>query len=227
MTLWSGYLQLERNQAVSIPAIAAYPMPSTELKNQVNWTAQTKRAVLLIHDMQHYFLQKYDVSAEPIPTLVKHIGKLREQCHALGIPVVYTAQPAVQPPQDRALLTDFWGPGLSDPGNAAQEAIIEELAPAPQDLVLTKWRYSAFYRSDLKKIMQDQGRDQLIICGIYSHIGCMTTALDAFMNDIQPFFVSDATADFSAKEHIMAIKYVSQLCGVAVSSNQLQHWLSA
>src|SRR5690606_1322431 len=174
----------------------------------------------------HYFLQKYDINAEPIPTLLRHIQRLRAQCHAPGIPVVYTAQPAIQPPQDRAMLTDFWGPGLSDPHHSDQEAIIDELAPAPQDVILTKWRYSAFYRSDLKKLMRDQGRDQLIISGIYSHIGCMTTALDAFMNDIQPFFVSDATADFSAAEHTMAIEYVAQLCGVSTSTRQLQHWLS-
>ena len=140
--------------------------------------------------------------------------------------MVYTAQPPVQPPEERALLIDFWGQGLGDPVHAGQEAIIDELAPAPQDIVQTKWRYSAFYRSDLKKIMQEQGRNQLIISGIYTHIGCMTTALDAFMNDIQPFLVSDATADFSAQEHAMAIKYVSQRCGVSVSSNRLQHWLA-
>ncbi|NYT57599.1 isochorismatase family protein [Alcaligenaceae bacterium] len=212
---------------MSIPAIAAYPMPSTAPEPRVNWTLQPDRAVLLIHDMQHYFLHKYDVHAEPIPTLVRHISTLRQECHERGIPVIYTAQPSVQPAQDRALLTDFWGPGLSDPSNAAQVAIIDALAPAPQDIVLTKWRYSAFYRSALKKLMQDEGRDQLIISGIYSHIGCMTTALDAFMNDIQPFFVSDATADFSAAEHAMAIEYVAQLCGVSTSTRQLQYWLSS
>lgn len=211
---------------MSIPAIAAYRMPQTELENGVSWKAQAKRSVLLIHDMQHYFLNKYDVKAEPVPTLIRHIKQLRDQCHTLGIPVVYTAQPVVQSPRDRALLTDFWGPGLSDPNNAGQEAITEELSPAPQDIVQTKWRYSAFYRSDLKKMMQEQGRDQLIITGIYAHIGCMTTALDAFMNDIQSFLVSDATADFSAEEHAMAIKYVSQRCGVSVTSSRLQHWLA-
>ena len=211
---------------MSIPAISAYPLPRGEPENRVDWKVQPRRAVLLIHDMQLYFLNKYDAAAEPVPTLVKHIAELRDQCHALGIPVVYTAQPTEQPPEDRALLTDFWGPGLSEPRHKGQEAIITPLAPAPQDIVLTKWRYSAFYRSNLKTMLGEQGRDQLIITGIYAHIGCMTTALDAFMNDIQPFFVTDATADFSAEDHAMAIQYVSRRCGVSVNTRRLQGWLA-
>lgn len=210
---------------MSIPAIAAYPMPQGEPENRVSWRAQSHRAVLLIHDMQHYFLNKFNVGAEPVPSLVENIRQLRELCHAKGVPVVYTAQPSEQAPTDRALLTDFWGLGVSDPVNASQEPIIEELAPAAQDIILTKWRYSAFFRSELKEMMRQQGRDQLIICGIYAHIGCMTTALDAFMNDIQPFLVSDATADFSQEEHEMAIRYVSRRCGVSVSSARLRGWL--
>lgn len=212
---------------MTIPAIAAHTMPRITTENRPGWQAEPGRAVLLIHDMQYYFLKKYDIQAEPIPTLIRHIQQLRALCHARGIPVVYTAQPSVQPPQDRALLTDFWGPGLSDPRNADQQAIIAELAPGPQDTVQTKWRYSAFFRSNLRQLMQKQGRDQLIISGIYSHIGCLTTALDAFMNDIQPFFVSDATADFSADEHAMAIRYISRRCGVCVTTKGLQRQLSA
>ncbi|KAA0890018.1 isochorismatase family protein [Pusillimonas sp. ANT_WB101] len=211
---------------MSIPAIAAYSMPQVAFENRADWTAEPNRAVLLIHDMQYYFLKKYDMQAEPVPTLIRHIQQLRKLCHAQGIPVIYTAQPTTQPPQDRALLTDFWGPGLSDPRNAGQEKIIAELAPAAHDAVQTKWRYSAFFRSDLKQLMQEQGRDQLLITGIYAHIGCLTTALDAFMNDIQPFFVTDATADFSAEEHAMGIKYVSQRCGVCVTTDSLQGQLS-
>ncbi len=98
--------------------------------------------------------------------------------------------------------------------------------PAAQDTVLTKWRYSAFQRSNLRALMRDWGRDQLIICGIYAHIGCMATALEAFMQDVQPFFVLDAVADFSAAEHQMAINYVSGRCGVSTTLAEVVDALS-
>ncbi len=47
-----------------------------------------------------------------------------------------------------------------------------------------------------------------MITGQYAHIGCMTTATDAFMRDIKPFMVADALADFSRDEHLMSLKYV-------------------
>ena len=74
-------------------------------------------------------------------------------------------------------------------------------------------RYSAFKKTNLLEILNEQGRDQLIICGIYAHIGCLLTACEAFMDGIEPFFVADAVADFSLEHHKQALEYASnRLC---------------
>ncbi|MGS0892118.1 isochorismatase family protein [Burkholderia stagnalis] len=204
---------------MAIPKIASYPMPAELPANRVNWRFDPRRAALLVHDMQDYFLDFYDRAAAPVPTLVAHVRRLIDFAHAAGMPVYYTAQPATQAAADRALLTDMWGPGLT--AQPSRASICAALAPAPGDTVLDKWRYSAFRRSPLEAGLREQGRDQLAICGIYAHIGCLMTAGDAFMRDVQPFFVADALADFSEREHRMALDYVAGRCGMAVTTDAL------
>jgi bifunctional isochorismate lyase / aryl carrier protein len=207
---------------VSIPSIAPYPVPrSHELPvSRPDWSPDPERAVLLVHDMQRYFLAPFTRDEEPASLCVENIATLTARARALGMPVVYTAQPGEQPPAERGLLDDFWGRGpaaayLEDPGIVA---IVDELAPEPGDEVLTKWRYSAFQRSSLRELLADAGRDQLLITGIYAHIGCMVTAVEAFMRDVQPFLVADAVADFSRAHHEQALSWTAQRCGVVLST---------
>ncbi|MGE6379147.1 isochorismatase family protein [Peribacillus muralis] len=212
---------------MAIPAITPYAMPvESELpNNKVSWKADSSRAVLLVHDMQQYFLDYYTVTESPITELISHIQAIKSRCVDLGIPVVYTAQPGNQNPEDRALLTDFWGPGLDDDIN--QTKVVDEVAPSEDDIVLTKWRYSAFKRTNLLEMMREQGRDQLIICGVYAHIGCLLTASEAFMQDIEPFLITDAVADFSLEEHKMAIKYAAERCAVITTTSRLLEQLNS
>ncbi|WP_328375618.1 isochorismatase family protein [Streptomyces sp. NBC_01020] len=202
-----------------IPRIEPYPMPtSADLPaNVAGWTADPERAVLLVHDMQRYFLK-------PLPDalrdeLVRNAAELRDRCAALGVPVAYTAQPGGMTEQQRGLLADFWGPGMRTA--PADREVVEPLAPVPGDWVFTKWRYSAFFRSDLLKHMRQAGRDQLIICGVYAHVGVLMSAVDAFTNDIQAFLVADAVADFSADQHRQAVEYAARRCAMAVTTKEV------
>ncbi|RYY79239.1 MAG: isochorismatase [Moraxellaceae bacterium] len=206
---------------MTIPHIAAYSMPQlTDFPvNKTDWQINPDKAVLLVHDMQQYFLDFYDLSQEPMPQLLKHCQQLIAACHLANIPVVYTAQPGNQTPEHRQLLSDFWGKGLSNDPEIVR--IIPALAPQPQDVVLTKWRYSAFKRTELEKLMQDTGRDQLMICGVYAHIGCLLSAAEAFMLDIQPFLIGNALADFSREEHDMALKYAASRCAQVIDTTTI------
>ncbi|AXF85599.1 Isochorismatase [Ephemeroptericola cinctiostellae] len=206
---------------MSIPRISSYPMPSASNVPQakLNWRCDAKRAVLLIHDMQSYFVNFFDASKSPIPELLSNIARIKSVCKALGVPVVYSAQPAQQSLLERGILQEWWGNGVT--AFPEQVDIVPELSPSEGDVVLTKWRYSAFSKSTLASDMQAQQRDQLIICGVYAHIGCQTTAVEAFMRDMQVFFVADGVADFSFTQHEEALAYVSRCCGIVQSTAQL------
>ena len=216
---------------MALPKIAPYSYREQEHQNRVNWRVDPARAALLVHDMQRYFVRAFELerNGQPLPDAqiniaIANIRRLLDAAHAANIPVYYTAQPPRQNPADRRLLTDFWGDGLQDDENAR---ILDELAPIEADTVLTKWRYSAFVRSPLEEQLKDLGRDQLIIGGIYAHIGCLTTALEAFMRDIQPFMVADALADFTAEEHRMACEYASGRCARVLNTAEVLEHLNA
>ncbi|KZM56091.1 MAG: isochorismatase [Bacillaceae bacterium] len=203
---------------MAIPHIPSYSIPelSELIENRVSWTLDPKRSALLIHDMQNYFLDKFTPNASPIKELVENIQRLKKVCQEWGIPVIYSAQPGGQTIEQRGLLQDFWGDGIGQ--DLDQMAIRQEIAPGDQDILLTKWRYSAFKRTNLLEILQKHERDQLIICGVYAHIGCLLTAADAYMQDIQPFFVADAVADFSLEEHKMAVRYAASRCAYTLTT---------
>lgn len=197
---------------MSIPEIISYPMPTSNdvAESKVDWVIDPVRAVLLIHDMQKYFIRFFPRDESPVVELVRNVGLLRTHCAALGLPVAYTAQPGGMSDEERGLLKDFWGPGMTmQPGH---REVVEPLQPSAGDLVLTKWRYSALHRTELLGFLRRTGRDQLVICGVYAHVGCLMTAAEAFCNDIQPFLVADAVADFSLDYHRLALTYAAERC---------------
>ncbi|MGH3871878.1 MAG: isochorismatase family protein [Pseudonocardiaceae bacterium] len=203
----------------SLAPIETYqlPVPGDLPVNTARWVLDPGRAVLLVHDMQRYFLAPFPSSVRD--QLVGNCALLRQRCAALDVPVIYTAQPGGMTEQQRGLLRDFWGPGMRvDP---ADRQIVDELAPGPADRVLTKWRYSAFFRSDLLARMHEQHRDQLIVCGVYAHVGVLMTTVEAFTNDIQPFLVADAVGDFSAEHHRMAVDYAAARCAVVTTAAEV------
>ena len=213
---------------VSLPKIQPYELPTAaELPaGRVAWRPDPTRAALLVHDAQRYFLAPYQ--GAPVPEMTANIAALIAAARANGVPVFYTAQPGHQDIADRGLLTEFWGPGIGGVIDADPSAadIVPDLAPGPADTVLVKWRYSAFQRSTFADRLAVLGRDQLLITGVYAHIGCQATAVEAFMRDVQPFLVADAVADFSRRHHEQALEYVAQRCGVVTTTGAVLESLS-
>ncbi|GII90036.1 isochorismatase family protein [Sinosporangium siamense] len=202
-----------------IPPITPYPLPAAgDLpENTARWTPDSARAVLLIHDMQRYFLKPFPPSMRE--ELVGAVARLRKQSAALGVPVAYTAQPGSMTDEERGLLKDFWGPGMRR--TPEDRLMADELAPAPGDWEFTKFRYSAFARTGLLERLRAAGRDQLIVCGVYAHVGVLMTAVDSFTHDLETFLVADAVADFSPGYHRLALTYAAERCAVVLTAKEV------
>lgn len=202
-----------------LPRIKRYQLPSADglPTGPATWRPDASRALLLVHDMQNYFVDAFDVADEPIRTVVANINLLRGECARCGIPVVFSAQPGGQTVAERGLLRDVWGDSM--PADPRVVAIIDKLALADGETLLYKRRYSAFVGTRLAELLG--ARDQLLVTGVYGHIGVLTTALDAFCRDIQPFVVADAIGDFGPVQHEQTLRYVGQRCGRVLMTSDL------
>jgi bifunctional isochorismate lyase/aryl carrier protein len=199
---------------MGLPKIQPYALPTaSEIPvARAKWDFEPGRAALLIHDMQNYFINAFEEGTSPISPVISNIALLRSACRKAGIPVYYTAQNGNQDRRDRGLQADLWGPGMT--AAPEHQHITPALEPAEDDTVLVKHRYSAFQLSNLEHLMRVRGRDQILIAGIYAHIGCLLTAAEAFQRDIHPFLVADAVADFSRDNHDMALSYLAKTTGI-------------
>jgi bifunctional isochorismate lyase / aryl carrier protein len=193
--------------------IPHYALPDARILqlNKVHWQFDPRTAVLLIHDMQNYWIEPFEQPS----TFINNIRFLRQLCRQHDMPVIYTAVKVAQNNAERGLAYEMFGPGIGRTPDAKPEdhKIVTALSPSEQDHVVIKAKYSAFFQTDLDSMLQRWQRRQIILCGVFAHHGCMVTAIDAYMRNYQVFFVADALGDYSPESHFMALDYVAALCG--------------
>lgn len=192
--------------------IKPYAMPDASCLelNKVNWPLDAKDAVLLVHDMQQYWL---DFFVDPQPVL-KAVQSLVQAARAAQVPIVYTRGERPKHQAERALGLDMWGPGLAHPSiTDADVAIASSLLLHADDFVVDKVRVSAFYETPLPALLHKLGRKQLWVCGVFAHHGVMVSSIEAFMRNYKVQLIADALGDYNEEDHWMALRYVAQTCG--------------
>ncbi|MGQ0842421.1 isochorismatase family protein [Actinokineospora sp.] len=82
---------------MSLPVVEPYDMSAASRlpRAAVAWCARPERAVLLIHDLRNELVDAFDPGRSPMVELVHNLGKLRDTCRELGVPVVYSACPDI------------------------------------------------------------------------------------------------------------------------------------
>ncbi len=159
----------------------------------------TNPAVLII-DMQHDFCDPDAPTTlwPSIATTYEPINQLAAAARARRQPVLYT-QGLVAADGSSAGLWRFkqryHAEGRVQIEGSRGAAIIPEVAPQPGDRVISKWRPSAFFRTDIEVFLNTMGVDTLLLCGS-SVSGCVrATVTDGFMRDIRCMVVRECVAD--------------------------------
>jgi len=156
-----------------------------------------KHAALLAIDMQNYF----DRIAQPV---LKNILKAIQSCRQKNVPVIFTQHGHTHPESDGGILGEWWGELII--GGTEDWKFLPEVKIESSDTVLPKKRYSAFFETDLDKILRSRGIRDLIISGVMTNLCCETTARDAFMRDYRVFFLIDGTATGRSELHLATLK---------------------
>jgi ureidoacrylate peracid hydrolase len=86
-------------------------------------------------------------------------------------------------------------------GGTWEASVIDELAPAPADYVIPKYRWSAFFQTYLELALRTRGIDTLIIAGGSTDVGVASTAYTARDLDFNLVIVSDACSSPEQDNH--------------------------
>jgi isochorismate hydrolase len=119
-------------------------------------------------------------------------------------------------------MSRWWNDVLYD--DDEKSCVIDALHPLPQEPVLRKTQYSAFYETNLETILKKHKVTTVVITGVLTHLCCETTARDAFMRNYDVFFVSDATASDEEALHLASLATLSDGFATITTTNEVCAW---
>jgi len=175
-----------------------------EAFNQHKMELNAEKAALLVVDMQDFFLDESSPTftcggLAILPKLESLIFAFRESRR----PVIYTRH--VHNPQlNDAGIMGWWWEGMCLEGSPESE-VHKSITPQPEDKIIFKHRYSAFYNTDLETVLRCLKIEDLVICGIMSNLCCESTARDAYFRDFRVFFPADGTGSVTEEMHLASL----------------------
>ena len=185
---------IDRRVAVWKRAIAPYERHPFDIRPD--------KTALLVVDMQRYFTERASHAHVPAAeAILPRIQGLVADFRKRGRPVIFTRHSHRH--GEEGVLGLWWKDTIRD---AAAQSWLDPRLDTTGCPVLRKTRYSAFFGTDLHARLWRLGVRVPVITGVNTHLCCETTARDAFMRDLQPVVVMDATATYEETLHVSALR---------------------
>jgi ureidoacrylate peracid hydrolase len=175
----------------------------------------------------------YDLTT--MAAVVSNTRRLLEAAHGAGVPVIYIQMSKL--PELRSMspvylrfLTDKCGLAPEEigcePGTWGAE-IVPEIAPQPGDIVLQKWRSSAFVGTPLDLILRSNGIQTVVVCGVATNACVESTVRDAFNSDYYVVLAEDCVGAYDLRLHQAALEVLRGRVDVVASGDLISLWADA
>jgi len=167
---------------------------------------QPARTALIVVDMQNDFVDaRGSLCVGAAQATVPAIARLRDFARAHGLLVVYT-QDWHRPDDPEFAL---WGPHAVAGTWGAE--IVPDLTPGPDDLVVRKVRYDAFYGTSLDHELRHRCIGTVIVTGTVSNICVLHTAGSAALRWLEIIVPVDAVSALTEFDQQAALRQVAFL----------------
>lgn len=111
--------------------------------------------------------------------------------------------------------------GLVCTTSSKEAQILDEIAPAAGDVVLTKTGSGAFTSTNLDHLLRNIGVSTLVVAGMWTNSCVETTIRHAGDLDYRVVLVEDACVAVAPRHHLTAIEYLSDNFCVVRSTDQV------
>ena len=190
-------------------------------------------AALVVVDMQNDFVRvgaplEVPDARETIEVQQELIGWFRERER----PVVFTRFVAGPKPT----LMWNWSPQIAPPvrccwpgvmrayadvdGERECIAVVDELAPLPDEPQMDKYGYNGFHRTRLTDLLRAHGVDTVLITGTVTQICVEDTARGAFHEGFQAVVVADAVSSYAPDLHQASLRTLAMKYGRVMPSEE-------
>jgi isochorismate hydrolase len=161
-----------------------------------------RKMALLGLDLQEYFLNPASHAFVPsAPAIMQKVVGLGREFKSAGLPVIYTQH--LNRPEDAGMMGSWWQDLITPDHSLAGLSAELDLDGAE---VIQKTQYDAFYQTDLAEHLKAQDVEDVVICGVMTHLCCETTARSAFMRGFRVWFPVDATASYNVDFHLGTVR---------------------
>lgn len=182
-----------------------------------DWIAPGRTALLIV-DMQADFVSpdgaagRWGADLSTVPAALAAAQRLAEAARAAKVPVVFAGL-STRPETDSPVLLERLRRRGGDP--EVEAAICREgeagsvfvgPLPQPNERIIRKTRYSAFWDTDLDEHLRAIAVDTIVLAGVTTECCVADTARDAFNLDYHVIVAADACAAYEPDLHACALK---------------------